>query len=153
MPNHYHLLLIPKTEDGILKFIRKVDIGYAKYFNLKYQRKGVLFESRYKAIEIKEESHFIHLPYYLHCNPLDLIQSGWRKGEIKNYKKAINFLENYRWSSHLDYLGKRNFPLVIERKILLDFFGGEKDYKDNLYNWLKDKTSLPIKDQEFLVYE
>jgi len=138
MPNHYHILLSARKDGGITKFMKKLNMGYAKYFNQKYERKGALFEGRYKFILIKDESHFIHLPYYIHLNPLDLISEDWRKKEIKNYKKSIEFLENYRWSSHLDYLGKRNFPSVINKKFLSDFFGGENEYKKSIYEWLKN---------------
>ncbi len=154
MPNHYHLLLIPKVEEGISLFMRKVDMGYCKYFNRKYQRKGALFEGRYKSILVTDESHFIHLPYYIHCNPLDLIQPEWREGKLTNYKKAIQFLNNYRWSSYLDYIGKKNFPSVINRKFLLDFFEDEQNYYQDMYNWLKtlesEKRDLL---SEFISYE
>jgi putative transposase len=149
MPNHYHLLLVPKIKNGISKFMKKVDMGYAKYFNQKYDRKGTLFERRYKSIQVTEESHFIHLPYYLHCNPLDLIQPEWREGKLSNYKKAIQFLESYRWSSHLDYLGKRNFSSVTKRDFLLNFFEGETGYREALYEWLKNKD----KEIEYDEYE
>lgn len=99
MPNHYHLLLTERIDGGISKFMKKVNMGYAKYFNQKYERKGALFEGRYKSILVKNDAHFIYLPYYIHLNPLDLIMPGWRKNKIYDYKKAIQFLENYRWSS------------------------------------------------------
>lgn len=138
MPNHYHLLVSPRVEDGIIKFMRKLDIGYAKYFNQKYKRKGTLFESRYKSIPVKQESHFYHLPYYIHLNPLDLKFPEWRKGELSNCREALKFLECYRWSSHLDYFGKKNFPSVTNRKFLLKVFDGEKEYKKSARRWLKD---------------
>ncbi|MEK7146649.1 MAG: transposase [Patescibacteria group bacterium] len=145
MPNHYHLLLSPRIENGISKFMKKMNMGYAKYFNEKYQRKGALFEGRYKSIAIKNETHFIHLPFYIHLNPLDLISPEWRKRELTNYKKAIEFLESYRWSSHLDYLGKKNFPSVTKRDFLLKFFGNENEYKKSIYNWLKE---LDLKNED-----
>ncbi|HNU96683.1 MAG TPA: transposase, partial [Candidatus Portnoybacteria bacterium] len=43
MPNHYHLLLSPSTENGIPKFMKKLNMAYAKYFNQKHKRKGTLF--------------------------------------------------------------------------------------------------------------
>jgi len=138
MPNHYHLILSPRLENGITIFMRKLNMGYAKYFNQKYNRSGTLFEGRYKSIPIEKESHFIHLPYYIHLNPLDLIAPEWRERKIKNFKEVINFLENYRWSSHLDYLGKHNFPSVINKEPLLEFFGSEKEYEKLFYEWLKD---------------
>lgn len=138
MSNHYHLLLSPRVENGIPKFMKKMNMGYAKYFNEKYKRKGTLFESRYKSILITEHAHFLHLPYYIHLNPLDLKFSSWREKKLKNYKEAMAFLEKYRWSSFLDYIGKKNFPSITNRKFLLDFFGGEEKYKKETLEWLKE---------------
>lgn len=149
MPNHYHLLLLQKTENGIPLFMKKLNMGYAKYFNDKYKRKGALFEGRYKSIEVTNEPHFLWLPYYIHCNPLDFIFPQWRKGEIKNSKEALIFLESYRWSSHLDYIGVKNFPLVTQRKFLIDIFGSTQNYKTQFEQWLKD-MELEIKKEFFL---
>ncbi len=145
IPNHYHLLLSPVAENGIPLFMKKFNGGYAKYFNEKYERKGTLFEGRYKKIIIKDEAHFIHLPYYIHLNPLDLIMPEWRDGRLRGYKKALKFLQSYRWSSHLDYLGKKNFPSIINRELLLDFFGGHKGYEKSIKEWLKDLDMEEIK--------
>lgn len=138
MPNHYHLLISPRIDKSIPKFMKKLNMGYAKYFNEKYKRTGALFEGRYKSVPITQESHFLHLPYYIHCNPLDLIAPEWRENRLANYKQAVQFLENYRWSSHLDYTGKHNFPSVTKRDFLLQIFDGEKQYQKSIYNWLKD---------------
>jgi len=145
MPNHYHLLIRPAVENGITLFMRKLNIGYAKYFNNKYERKGALFEGRYKSILITDQSHFIHLPYYIHSNPLDLKFPGWRNKEIKNYKEAMKFLESYRWSSFQDYIGKKNFPSVTQREFLLEFFEGSPNYKKDTLKWLKEMDWEEIK--------
>lgn len=133
MPNHYHLLISPKIEGGIPKFMKKLNMGYAKYFNEKYERSGALFQGKYKSIIIKKGSHFMHLPYYIHLNPLDLIFPEWRNGIISNPNKAMKYLENYRWSSFQDYIGKRNFPSVTYRVFLSDFIG-----KKEIIRWLSD---------------
>ena len=138
MPNHYHLLLEPIAENGVTKFMRKLNIGYAKYFNTKYERSGTLFEGRYKSLIVNDDAHFIHLPYYIHLNPLDLMGFGWRQRKISDYKKAEEFLEQYRWSSYLDYIGKKNFPSVTQREILNEFFGGPKQHKEEVVKWLKE---------------
>ena len=145
MPNHYHLLIRPAVENGITLFMRKLNIGYAKYFNNKYERKGALFEGRYKSISITDQSHFIHLPYYIHLNSLDLKFPGWRNKEIKNYKEAMKYLENYRWSSFQDYIGKKNFPSVTQREFLLEFFEGSPNYKKDTLKWLKEMDWEEIK--------
>lgn len=146
MPNHYHLLLTPVVENGTQLFMKKLNGGYAKYFNEKYKRKGTLFESKYKRILIENEVHFTHIPFYIHFNPLDLVAPEWREWKIKDYKKAIKFLENYRWSSHLDYLGKKNFPSVTQRDFLLEVFSGEEEYMRKVKNWLRELNLESIKD-------
>ncbi|MBU2263515.1 transposase [Patescibacteria group bacterium] len=146
MPNHYHLLLRQKKENGIIKFMQKLGVGYSMYFNQKYERVGPLFQGRFKAVLVNNESHFIHLPYYIHTNPLDLKFPEWKSKSLKNYKEAIKFLENYRWSSFPDYIGKKNFPSVSQREFLLEFFGGPEQYKKDTIEWLKEMDLEKIKD-------
>ena len=138
MPNHYHLLLRQKVKNGISRFMKKLNMGYAKYFNEKNRRSGALFEGRYKSIDVTNEMHFLWLPYYIHCNPLDLKFPRWRGGNIEDYKEAVKFLESYRWSSHLDYLGKKNFPSVTQREFLMEIFGTAENYRKGFRRWLKD---------------
>ena len=146
MPNHFHLLLRQIKENGISNFMHKLGTGYTMYFNQKYERAGSLFQGTYKAILVNQEAHFIHLPYYIHFNPLDLKFPEWRDREIKNYKQAMKFLENYRWSSFLDYIGKKNFPSVTQREFLNEFFEGPENYKKDAMKWLKEMDLEEIED-------
>lgn len=136
MPNHFHLMLEQNTDNGVSQFLRKLGVGYARYFNQKHERSGTLFEGRFKAIMIEQEAHFIHLPYYIHCNPLDLFMPQWREKDISNHNKAFDFIKNYRWSSFSDYIGKKNFPSVTQRDLLLKSFGGEDTYARQTMQWL-----------------
>ncbi len=138
MPNHFHLMVRQKQENGITLFMRKLGSGYTNYFNQKYKRVGSLFQGKYKAECVKNDRHFLHLPYYIHANPLDLVMPEWKEKEMKNHKQAIRFLETYRWSSFLDYVGVRNFPSVTQREFLLELAGGTQQYKHNLAHWLKE---------------
>lgn len=138
MPNHFHFLIRQKQDGGIKKFMHKLGAGYANYFNKKNARSGTLFQGRYKAIEIKGHSHLLHLPFYIHCNPLDLIAPEWRKRELKDLDKTVEFLKRYRWSSFPDYAGVNNFPLVINQQFLKDFFGGYDKVRSSLAEWLKN---------------
>ncbi len=142
MPNHYHLLIRPRLEGSLTKFMKRLNMGYAKYFNEKNERTGALFEGRFKSIAVSKEAHFIHLPYYIHLNPLDLCAPEWRDHKLKDYKKVNKFLSEYRWSSHLDYLGKNNFSSVTQREFLLEYFGGHEEYKKDFNNWLKNLDNL-----------
>ena len=138
MPNHFHLLIQQKSENGIEKFMHKLGSGYANYFNKKYQRVGSLFQGRFKATMIEKDAHFLHIPNYIHCNPLKLMSPNWKTEGIDDADHAINFLEDYRWSSLSDYIGKKNFPSLTERTFLLDCFGGAENYKIQLANWVKE---------------
>ncbi len=146
MPNHFHLLIKQKVENGVVKFMQKLGTGYTMSFNEKYERSGSLFQGTYKAVLVEKDSHFIHLPYYIHSNPLDMKFPEWRNKEIKNYKEAMKFLENYRWSSFPDYIGKKNFPSVTQREFLLDFFKGTEQYKKDTLKWLEEMDLEEIKD-------
>lgn len=130
MPNHFHLLVKQRQDGGIIKFMQKLGTGYTMYFNKKNERVGGLFQGSFKAVLVNNDAHFIHLPYYIHANPLDL-----KNDEVE----PRHFLENYRWSSFMDYIGKNNFPSVTSREFLLDFFGGQEEYKKATYEWIENQ--------------
>jgi putative transposase len=140
MPNHFHLLLKQKKENGIVRFMQKLGTGYTMCFNKKYERVGPLFQGRFKAASIDEHAHFLHLPYYIHSNPLELMNVRGVRGSTSNIQK-MEFLENYKWSSFPDYIGRKNFPSVTQREFLLDFFGGVEKYKKEMKEWLKDRKN------------
>lgn len=141
MPNHIHFILRQIKENGISNFIKKIG-GYSTYFNEKYDRKGHLL-NRFKAVHVKTDKQLRNAFIYVHCNPLSLIEPGWKENGIKNLNKAIKFLEEeYRWSSFFDYLGVKNFPSVSERNFLLEFMGGEVGCKQAVRNWIESKKQL-----------
>ena len=61
MKNHYHLLLSELVENGMSLFLRKLNVGYAKSFNEKYERVGTLFQGRTKKILIENDAHFNYI--------------------------------------------------------------------------------------------
>jgi len=150
MPNHIHLLLKQLKDNGITKFMSKVGTGYGGYFNRKYNRKGYVFQNRFSAVHIKDEGQLKVVFTYIHTNPISLIEPKWKELGIKNPEEVIEFLENYKWSSYLDYIDKNNFPSVTEREFILKIIGGEHGCRDFIKNWIEHKresigrTGLPI---------
>jgi len=138
MPNHFHLLLSQKEGDGISKFMNKIGVGYANYFNLKYERVGSLFQGAFKSVLIDKESQFLRIPFYIHLNPLDLIIPNWRENGVNKIKKAIDFLDSYKWSSHREYSGQPNFIGIINKQFKNDFFVDFESYKREFNDFLKD---------------
>ena len=61
MPNHYHFLLKQICDGGISSFVSKVQNSYAKYFNIKNDRSGSLFQEMFKGIRIEDDNQFVHI--------------------------------------------------------------------------------------------
>lgn len=142
MPNHIHLLLKQVKDGGITKFMRKFGTGYATYFNKKYNRKGHLFQSRFHAVHIKTNEQLKTVFVYIHTNGISLIEPKWKELGIKDSKRVIKFLENYKWSSYPDYIGKKNFPSVTERDFILKVMGGKDCCRKFVNSWVKYKKEL-----------
>jgi len=151
MPNHYHLFSTPKTDNGLSKFHQKFGIGFSNFFNTKYKRSGVLFQGKYKKVRVANDTQMAQLVCYIHSNPLDLWKPGWKENGLSGseIQSALKFLEKeYRWSSHSDYLGIKNFPsLISNNEFLINFFGGPAGYREFFINWLKyyEKNSDSIR--------
>lgn len=142
MPNHLHLLLKQIKSEGITKFMVKTGTGYGGYFNRKYNRKGYVFQNRFLSVPIKNDNQLKIIFTYIHTNPISLIEPNWKGRGIKNPKKVIEFLENYKWSSYQDYLGVKNFPSVTERESILEIMSGKQGCKDFIKNWVRYKGEL-----------
>lgn len=144
MGNHYHLLLSEIEEGGITTFIRKLNIGYAKYFNERYKRVGTLFQGRTKKIHVNSDAYFLHILHYIHLNPLDFVKGAesWRTLKIKSAKDALRHLEEYRWSSYLDYCGRKNFPSVLTKDLFKDVF---RNYEQTITSYMKDIELASVK--------
>ncbi len=144
MPNHIHLLVKQLKEGGISKFMQKLGSGYAGYFKKKYGLKlrGHFFQDRFEAIHIKTDTQLIVVFVYIHTNPISLIESKWKEKGIAKPKKVIKFVENYKWSSYSDYIGKKNFPSLTERKFMLEVMSGEEGCRKWLEDWIKYKGEI-----------
>ncbi len=136
-PNSYTFLLREIEEGGISLFMQKIG-GYAYYFNQKYRRRGTLFSSRYRAINIEKE-RFKTAFCYIHTKPVDL----WnRRGNTLSTEKTLERLYKYRCSSLLDYLGKYNFPSVTNRGFFLNILEGRKGVKKEIGFYLKNGKNI-----------
>lgn len=134
MKNHFHLVLSEKMDGGISKFLMKINVGYAKYFNERYERDGTLFQGKTKKVLIERDAHFMYILNYIHLNPLDYLKGArmWRTGKIENASNALRYLETYRWSSYWDYCGTRNFPSILTTNLFSD-----RNYKKSLARYLR----------------
>lgn len=104
MLNHYHLLL--ETPRGNLSQSSGwLQQTYAVRFNKRHQRSGHLFQGRFKAELVEADVYAQWLVQYIHLNPV--------RPKNKNQPiplQSAEMLAKYRWSSHLDYAGRRRSP-------------------------------------------
>ncbi len=144
MPNHIHLLLRQLQDKGISKFMQKFGAGYAAYFKNKYEleQKGYFYQGRFISVPIKTDDQLKNVFVYIHTNPVSLIEPKWKEIGIRDPNKAIKYVENYKWSSYPDYIGKKNFPSVTERDFILKVMGGEQGCRDFVEHWIRYKGEI-----------
>lgn len=141
MPNHFHLIIRETTEGGISLFMRKLG-GYAGYFNKQYKRVGPLFQSRYRIVSIDTDEQLQVAFTYVHTNPIELLEPGWKAFQVKDPQRALQKLQEYRWSSYRDYIGIPTFPTVASRDFFLEFFHGEEKCFSIVKQWVAYKAKV-----------
>lgn len=116
MQNHYHLLLKEVVEDGIVRFMQKLGTAYTMYFNKKNGRTGNLFMKPFRSRHVHDDAYFQRVVNYIHCNPVERFEPGWKKGIVGNMSKLEQALRSYRYSSFPDYSGeKRQISAILSR--------------------------------------
>lgn len=86
MVNHFHLLIYQVDAGTMAELMRSLMLSYSIYFNLKYKRTGHLFESRYKAAIITDDSHLEHMSRYVHMNP-----RYWKHYAYSSLKQYVGY--------------------------------------------------------------
>ena len=109
-------------------------MGYARFFNDKYDRSGYLWQGKYKKVLVQKDAHSMYLPYYIHLNALDSTHKNWRNGSVYDLTAAIKTLGQYRWSSYLDYNDKPNFPSILYSQYLSETLGTEANQRKQICN-------------------
>lgn len=151
MPNHFHLLVRPCSDDSLSRYMHRLSTSFTMYFNARYGRSGSLFQGRFKAVVMESTEQLLHVSRYIHGNPV--------KGKLEQtYEDRMRLLERYRWSSYPDYVGSRAGG-VVEKEFLTACFLGlpvtninktemtkkieaeprfEEQYRDFIKQWLKE---------------
>jgi putative transposase len=113
MPNHFHFMIeLREVEDieedyhvFMTKKIKNLLISYSKWFNIKHDRRGALFQRSFKIKHVDNSSYSFTLIDYIHKNPV-------RANLVAHAKHWI-------FSSYHDYAEYRDGTLV-DKSILED---------------------------------
>jgi putative transposase len=143
MPNHFHLLLKEKTEGGISKFMKKLLTGYSMYFNTTNSRTGTLFEGKFKALHINNDNYLKYLFAYIHLNPIKITNPSWKEFGTSDFKKIKKYLEQYTYSSYLDYLNKNRVEkLILNKEAFPKYFSSINGFEHFINEWLVFKNII-----------
>lgn len=113
MPNHYHLVLKEIRKNGLSEFMQKLGIAYTTYFNSKYDRVGNLFVKPFRAKHVREDGYLQHLINYVHLNPAEIFEPGWKEGRVLDRELLKQELLSYEYSSLPDYQGTERSARAI----------------------------------------
>src|SRR3989344_644601 len=129
-PNHFHLILTPKTNKGIQTFMHRLGTGYTMYFNEKYKRSGSLFQGVFKATHIDSNEFLLHVSVYINLNtrthqlggePSKLVKSSWDEyiskdaDGVRICDKDI-IIEQFRSPEKYKKFALSSLDSIIERK-------------------------------------
>ncbi|RXJ00345.1 transposase [Anaerobacillus alkaliphilus] len=108
MDNHIHLL-IRELEETISTVVKRISSSYVYWYNFKYERKGHLFQERFKSETVEDKRYFLTVLRYIHQNPQnaglsnDIFDTKWtsineyiNKSKIVDTDYALNLFSNNR---------------------------------------------------------
>lgn len=120
MSNHVHLAL-ERGPVALSRAMLALNSFYAQRFNLRHDRVGHLFQGRYKAFLVQDESYLFALLRYIHLNPV--------RARLADRPEA------YRWSSDRFYRQGKALPW-LDVNFALARLSGKQDEAVAVYRRL-----------------
>lgn len=144
MPNHFHFLLKLVKENGITQFLADLTNSYTRYFNVKYDRIGSLFQGTFKAKSIISDESLLEVTRYIHLNPVV---------SNKINSKQILKPENYPFSSYRFWISNsaldpKGLELLNYREVQdwIAYAGGRKKYQRFVESKIGREPKIGIED-------
>lgn len=120
MPNHFHFLLKIKPEsllkkssifeesktnlsdisDILSKQFKNIFHSYTGSYNKIYERRGTLFEPRFKRLLVDSKEYFINAMNYIHQNPI--------------HHRFVDNIEDWKFSSFTNFYSDNDSKLQLE---------------------------------------
>jgi len=143
MPNHFHLVLYPKNDGDLQKFMQWLTLTHTQRWHQQKNTKGTghLYQGRYKSFLIEEDNHLLSVIRYVERNALraKLVKKAenwkfcslWRRFYGKDQQKK--FLSEWPILEPKEYLSFVNIPQTNEEeeKIRLSVIKGKPYGKDS----------------------
>ena len=141
MPNHIHLILVPKRADALGNAVGEAHRRYTNFINARAGWTGHLFQRRFSSV-VMDDSHLKAAVCYVSLNPV-------RAGLVAR-------AEDWPWSSVRAHLAGRDDSLVSVGPVLEripDLSALLKDDCDEAFAVLRraERTGRPAGAEEFVV--
>lgn len=116
--NQYHLIL-KSGQESISKIMQRLNSVFARKFNKKTGRSGVVFKTRFKSL-IAEDNNLLEFIRFVHLQPIE-------KGEC-----TLNQLDYHKWCSHCEIVDIDSTGFIKKNDILSCFSGPDplKEYRN-----------------------
>ena len=140
MPNHIHLFArTPKP--NLSRGMQYLLSGYANWYAKRHQRTGHLFQGRFKAELVEDESYLWTLSRYVHLNP------------VRGKRPLVDHPSEWAWSSYPGYWWKSARVEWIDYESVLGAWQGEMGGKNSELSYrrfvesgLESPSSNPLDD-------
>ncbi|HKF41841.1 MAG TPA: transposase [Thermoanaerobaculia bacterium] len=109
--NHFHVL-IETPEGALARGMRDLNGRYAQWFNWRHDRRGHVFEGRYRSVVVEKQTHLMELHRYIVLNPVRA--------------RLAERPSEWRWSSYRATVGSEKAPAWLETDWTLGQFGGRR---------------------------
>lgn len=129
MNNHAHMLFYEENVETLTKYMHRVNMLYAKYYNKKYDRVGYLFRDRYKTQPIYSERHLYTCVRYIHNNPVKA--NMCHKPNEYKYSSCCNNI--FYTDTELERNVKKNMYMQDTEEDKFDFMENEQN-KEQICN-------------------
>lgn len=126
MPNHFHLLLQSLVDQGISVGIGKLLNSYTKYFNVRYERVGPVFQGPFKSVPIDNDEQLLQTFRYIALNPF-----------AAKLEKTVG---SFQWNGYLDYL--KPTSLICETKTIRKLIGTSEQIQSFVNDYADYTQSL-----------
>lgn len=103
MPNHVHLVMVPKHEDGLRAALGEAHRRYTRHINFRHGWRGHLWQERFHSL-VMDEQYLLATVRYVERYPV--------KARLCHYPS------DWRWSSALAHLLRKDDQLVRVRPML-----------------------------------
>ena len=85
MPNHFHLVLWPRAEGELSRYLQWLLTAHVRRYHRRYRSSGHVWQGRFKAFPIARDEHLLAVLRYVERNPLRA--------------KLVRQAQNWPWSS------------------------------------------------------